>query len=168
MGSLSAFLHDVATDLALHASYPFPAGMIHCCIIDSLDESADALGWLAAFAYGTAALSPTMDIANAIMFTVPTILLFGAGYLLRWNAIPRYLLWCAAASADFTHASLPGGCSILILGVGVGLSKPACCCCCCCWCWQTCAASLKQSVYIKCKVQALPSRRILGSMQHAT
>ena len=49
----------------------------------------------AAFAYATAAASPNMDIANAILFTVPTVLLFGSGYLLRWNDIPRYILWCA-------------------------------------------------------------------------
>ncbi|KAK9808412.1 hypothetical protein WJX73_002001 [Symbiochloris irregularis] len=46
-----------------------------------------------AFAYMTAAISPTMEVANGIMFTVPTILLFGSGYLLRWNDIPRYILW---------------------------------------------------------------------------
>lgn len=34
-----------------------------------------------------------MDIANCTLLTVPTLLLFGAGYMLRWNAIPRYLLW---------------------------------------------------------------------------
>ena len=47
----------------------------------------------AAFAYATAAISPSMDIANALLLTVPTVLLFGSGYLLRWNDIPRYLLW---------------------------------------------------------------------------
>ena len=47
----------------------------------------------AAFAYATAATSPNMDIANAILFTVPTILLFGSGYLIRWDDIPRYILW---------------------------------------------------------------------------
>ena len=47
----------------------------------------------AAFAYATAALSPTMDIANAVLLTWPTALLFAAGYLLRWRDIPRYWLW---------------------------------------------------------------------------
>lgn len=47
----------------------------------------------AAFAYATAAIAPTMDIANCCLLTVPTILLYGCGYMLRWNAIPRYVLW---------------------------------------------------------------------------
>jgi len=51
------------------------------------------LGARAAFAYATAALSPTMDIANAVLLTLPTALLFAAGYLLRWRDIPRYWIW---------------------------------------------------------------------------
>ena len=47
----------------------------------------------AAFAYATAALSPTLDIANAVLLTLPTALLFAAGYLLRWRNIPRYWIW---------------------------------------------------------------------------
>ncbi|KAK9845354.1 hypothetical protein WJX81_004187 [Elliptochloris bilobata] len=46
-----------------------------------------------AFAYATAALSPTLDIANAVLLTLPTALLFAAGYLLRWRDIPRYWIW---------------------------------------------------------------------------
>jgi hypothetical protein len=51
------------------------------------------MGVRAAFAYATAALSPTMDIANAVLLTLPTALLFAAGYLLRWRDIPRYWIW---------------------------------------------------------------------------
>lgn len=48
---------------------------------------------VAAFAYATAALSPTLDIANAVLLTLPTALLFAAGYVLRWRDIPRYWIW---------------------------------------------------------------------------
>ncbi len=34
-----------------------------------------------------------MDIANAVLLTLPTALLFAAGYLLRWRDIPRYWIW---------------------------------------------------------------------------
>lgn len=34
-----------------------------------------------------------MDIANAVLLTWPTALLFAAGYLLRWRDIPRYWIW---------------------------------------------------------------------------
>lgn len=47
----------------------------------------------AAFAYCTAALSPTMDVANAVLLTYPTALLFCAGYLLKWSSIPKYWIW---------------------------------------------------------------------------
>ena len=49
----------------------------------------------AAFAYGTAAVSPNMDIANCVLLTYPTALLFAGGYVLRWADIPRYWIWCA-------------------------------------------------------------------------
>jgi glucan phosphoethanolaminetransferase (alkaline phosphatase superfamily) len=49
----------------------------------------------AAFAYATAAVSPNMDIANAVLLTYPTALLFAAGFLLRWVDIPKYWIWCA-------------------------------------------------------------------------
>lgn len=55
------------------------------------DAKGPVLG--AAFAYATAAIAPTMDIANCALLTVPTVLLYGCGYMLRWNAIPRYALW---------------------------------------------------------------------------
>lgn len=47
----------------------------------------------AAFAYGTAAVSPNMDIANCVLLTYPTALLFAGGYVLRWADIPRYWIW---------------------------------------------------------------------------
>ncbi|KAK9906864.1 hypothetical protein WJX75_009364 [Coccomyxa subellipsoidea] len=46
-----------------------------------------------AFAYATAAVSPNMDIANAVLLTYPTALLFAAGFLLRWVDIPKYWIW---------------------------------------------------------------------------
>ena len=48
-----------------------------------------------AFAYGAAAVSPTIDIANCVMLTYPTVLCFAGGYILRWADIPRYWSWCA-------------------------------------------------------------------------
>ena len=36
-----------------------------------------------------------MDIANAVLLTYPTALLFAAGFLLRWVDIPKYWIWCA-------------------------------------------------------------------------
>lgn len=39
-----------------------------------------------------------MDIANAVLLTYPTALLFAAGFLLRWADIPRYWIWCSSAS----------------------------------------------------------------------
>ena len=55
----------------------------------------------AALAYGTAAVSPNMDIANTVLFTYPTALIFASGYLLRWADIPRYWIWCAASFVGF-------------------------------------------------------------------
>ena len=46
-----------------------------------------------------------MDIANCTLLTVPTVLLFGCGYMLRWNAIPRYLLWCVLLTISFYQTS---------------------------------------------------------------
>eukprot|EP00884_Botryococcus_braunii_P013677 jgi/Botrbrau1/2230/Bobra.101_2s0058.1 len=46
-----------------------------------------------AFAYAAAALSPTMDIASAMLLTVPTALLFATGYVLRYYDIPRPWIW---------------------------------------------------------------------------
>ncbi|CAK0786885.1 hypothetical protein CVIRNUC_010099 [Coccomyxa viridis] len=46
-----------------------------------------------AFAYGAAAVSPTIDIANCVMLTYPTVLCFAGGYILRWADIPRYWSW---------------------------------------------------------------------------
>ena len=60
----------------------------------------------AAFAYATAALSPTLDIANAVLLTLPTALLFAAGYLLRWRDIPRYWIWFGYL--NWCGPSLPG------------------------------------------------------------
>ena len=51
--------------------------------------------WRAALAYGTAAVSPNMEVATTVLLTYPTMLLFAAGYLLRWQDIPRYWIWCA-------------------------------------------------------------------------
>jgi hypothetical protein len=53
------------------------------------------VGGAAALAYGTAAVSPNMDIANTVLFTYPTALIFASGYLLRWADIPKYWIWCA-------------------------------------------------------------------------
>lgn len=47
----------------------------------------------AAFAYAAAALSPTMDIASAMLLTIPTTLLFATGYVLRYLDIPRPWIW---------------------------------------------------------------------------
>ena len=40
-------------------------------------------------------VSPTMEVATAVMLTYSTAILFAAGYLLRWQDIPRYWIWCA-------------------------------------------------------------------------
>ena len=40
-------------------------------------------------------MSPTIDIANCVMLTYPTVLCFAGGYILRWADIPRYWSWCA-------------------------------------------------------------------------
>eukprot|EP00884_Botryococcus_braunii_P013699 jgi/Botrbrau1/2232/Bobra.101_2s0060.1 len=57
------------------------------------------LAWLVslyngiAFAYAAAALSPTMNIATALLLTIPTALLFATGYVLRYDSIPRPWIW---------------------------------------------------------------------------
>lgn len=38
-------------------------------------------------------VSPTMEVATAVMLTYSTAILFAAGYLLRWQDIPRYWIW---------------------------------------------------------------------------
>ena len=67
-------------------------------------------GWPpAGLAYGAAAASPNMDIANTVLFTYPTALLFASGYLLRWADIPRYWIWCALVFWGFARAAaIPG------------------------------------------------------------
>lgn len=47
----------------------------------------------AAFAYAAAAVSPTIDIANCVLLTYPTVLMFAGGFILRWADIPRYWQW---------------------------------------------------------------------------
>jgi len=60
------------------------------------------LWWLASFctlaigivlSYLVAALSPTMEVANAALPTYVTALLFFAGFLIRFNDIPNYWRW---------------------------------------------------------------------------
>ena len=54
----------------------------------------------AAFAYATAALSPSMDVANAMFLTIPGIMLFACGYLIRYHDIKAWLKWCAESPAS--------------------------------------------------------------------
>ena len=48
---------------------------------------------IAAFAYATAALSPSMDVANAMFLTIPGMMLFACGYLIRYHDIKIWLKW---------------------------------------------------------------------------
>ena len=57
---------------------------------------------LAAFAYAIAALSPSMDVANAVFLTIPGAMLFACGYLIRYNDIKIWLKWCAASTRHAT------------------------------------------------------------------
>lgn len=48
----------------------------------------------AVLAYTVASLSPNMDVANAALPAYVVTLLFFAGFLLRWDDIPNYWIWC--------------------------------------------------------------------------
>ena len=53
-----------------------------------------ALDAASVLAYLVAALSPSMEVANAALPTCAVILLFFTGFLLRWNSIPVWWKWC--------------------------------------------------------------------------
>ena len=36
-----------------------------------------------------------MDVANAMFLTIPGIMLFACGYLIRYHDIKAWLKWCA-------------------------------------------------------------------------
>ncbi len=40
-----------------------------------------------------------MDVANAMFLTIPGIMLFACGYLIRYHDIKAWLKWCVAALA---------------------------------------------------------------------
>jgi len=65
----------------------------------------------AVLAYLVAALSPSMEVANAALPTYVVTLLFFAGFLLRWKNIPNYWKWCVS----FTLG--PNLCSTLTLNL---------------------------------------------------
>ena len=55
-------------------------------------------------------MSPNMEVATTVLLTYPTMLLFAAGYLLRWQDIPRYWIWCVINLLVTVFRSLIGPC----------------------------------------------------------
>lgn len=57
----------------------------------------------AVLAYAIAAVSPTMDIANAALPAYVTSLLFFVGLLLRVQDQPNYWKWCVPSAVCLVH-----------------------------------------------------------------
>ena len=67
-----------------------------------------------------------MEVATTVLLTYPTMLLFAAGYLLRWQDIPRYWIWCARAREHPEHpTAATGSCHLPVR------TAPAACTCDC-------------------------------------
>ena len=57
-----------------------------------------------------------------MLLTYPTMLLFAAGYLLRWQDIPRYWIWCADFpnhNPRLLHSSVGSSCGPLWAGLSL-------------------------------------------------
>lgn len=69
-----------------------PNSLLQSCTTALFDTT--ALDAALVLAYLVAALSPSMEVANAALPTCAVILLFFTGFLLRWNSIPVWWKWC--------------------------------------------------------------------------